>query len=136
MLAVWRDWGLDRVLAEAYARGIVLGGSSAGSICWFAEGVTDSIAGPLTRLPCLGFVGGSNCPHYDSEKDRRPAYQAMVKSGEIQDGYAADDGVGLHFTDGAFVQAVASRPKAMGWRVVRKADDVDETAIEPVRLSP
>jgi peptidase E len=136
MLAVWRDWGLDRVLAEAHARSIVLGGSSAGSICWFEEGVTDSIAGPLTRLPCLGFVPGSNCPHYDGEKDRRPAYQAMVKAGDIQGGYAADDGVGLHFTDGAFVQAVASRPKATGWRVIREGDDVVETAIEPVRLSP
>src|ERR671917_810995 len=61
MLAVWRDWGFDACLRMAWERGVVLGGGSAGSICWFDYGVTDSIAGPLTPLPCLGFLAGSNC---------------------------------------------------------------------------
>src|SRR5688572_3746433 len=67
LLAVWRDWQLDVYLHKAWQRGIVLGGASAGSICWFEQGITDSIAGPLTALNCLGFLKGSNCPHYDSE---------------------------------------------------------------------
>jgi len=74
MLAVWRDWGLDRYLRIAWEHGVVLGGGSAGSICWFDYGVTDSVAGPLTALPCLGFLPGSNCPHYDSERERRPKH--------------------------------------------------------------
>ncbi len=135
MLAIWRDWGLDAILRKAYDSGIVMGGSSAGSICWFEDGITDSIAGPLTRLPCLGFVKGSNCPHYDSEKDRRPAYQAMIRNGEVKDGHAADDGTGLHFIDGEFIQAVASRPKSMAWSVRRAGSDVAEEAIEPTRLA-
>jgi peptidase E len=135
MLAIWRDWGLDAILRKAYDRGIVMGGSSAGSICWFEDGITDSIAGPLTHLPCLGFVKGSNCPHYDSEKDRRPTYQAMIRAGAVKDGHAADDSTGLHFIDSEFIQAVASRPKSMAWSVYRAGAEVVEEAIEPTRLA-
>ena len=119
MLAVWRDWGLDVHLRKAWERGIVLGGASAGSICWFEHGVTDSIAGPLTALPCLGFLEGSNCPHYDSEKGRRPTFQKLVAKGGIPGGYAADDGAALHYVDGKLARVVASLPKARGYRVTR-----------------
>ena len=129
MLAVWREYGFDRILREAWERGIVLCGSSAGSICWFTEGVTDSIAGPLTRLDCLGFLPGSNCPHYDGEKDRRPAYQRMVRSGVIADGYAADDGVGLHFMNQRMHRAVSARRKSKAYRVERDGRSVRERAI-------
>lgn len=133
MLAIWRDWGLDGILRDAYERGVPMGGSSAGSICWFEQGITDSIAGPLTSLPCLGLVPGSNCPHYDSEKDRRPMFQAMVGAGQVPDGMAADDGVGLHYVDGVFHRAVANRPKSMAWAVRRVAGGIEEVAIEPQR---
>lgn len=134
MLAIWRDWGLDAMLVRAYERGIPLGGSSAGSICWFEHGITDSIAGPLTSLRCLGLVAGSNCPHYDSEPERRPTYRTMVASGEVPAGHAADDGVGLHYVDGAFLRAVANRPRAMAWSLTRDANgQALETAIEPLR---
>ena len=117
MLSVWRDWGVDLALRRAYDQGVVLGGWSAGSICWFEQGVTDSIAGPLTVLPCLGFLQGSNCPHYDSEKDRRPTYEKLISKGQIQPGLAADDGVGLHFVNEELIEAVGQAPKAKGWRV-------------------
>jgi len=117
MLSVWRDWGVDLALRRAYDQGVVLGGWSAGSICWFEQGVTDSIAGPLTVLPCLGFLQGSNCPHYDSEKDRRPTYEKLISKGQIQPGLAADDGVGLHFVNEELIEAVSQAPKAKGWRV-------------------
>ena len=119
MLAVWRDWGLDRYLRIAWEHGVVLGGGSAGSICWFEYGVTDSIAGPLTALPCLGFLPGSNCPHYDSERDRRPMFRKLVASGRMPDGVAADDGVALHYIDGKLAKVVSSRPRAKGYHVTR-----------------
>ncbi len=88
MLAVWRHWGFDAVLHEAWQRGTVLCGSSAGAICWFECGVTDSVAGPLRPVPALGFLGGSYCPHYDGEAERRPAYEGLIAAREIRDGYA------------------------------------------------
>lgn len=129
MLAVWRDWGLDLHLRSAWQRGIVLGGWSAGSICWFDEGITDSVAGPLTVLPCLGLLPGSNCPHYDSEPQRRPTYRRLVAQGRIGDGYAADDGVALHFIDGRLEHVVAGRRQARGWRLIRNGRRATERAL-------
>jgi len=134
MLAVWRDWGFDAVLREAYERGVLLCGSSAGAICWFDAGVTDSIAGDLTPLECLGILPGSCCPHYDGEKDRRPSYQRMIGEGRIADGFACDDGAGLHFIDGKLARVVSSRENARGYRVERTADGVREMPLDEVKL--
>jgi dipeptidase E len=117
MLAIWRVHGVDAVLREAWERGIVLAGISAGSICWFESGVTDSFGEELAPLPCLGFLSGSNCPHYDSEPQRRPTYQRLVDAGELPPGLAADDGVGLHFVGTELAEAVAGRPDALAFRV-------------------
>lgn len=129
MLAVWRDWGLDVYLRKAWQRGVVLGGASAGSICWFEQGVTDSIAGPLTALDCLGFLPGSNCPHYDSEVLRRPTYRKLVAIGKILPGYAADDGAALHYVDGKLAGAVASRPRAKAYRLDRNGKRAVESKL-------
>jgi peptidase E len=117
MLAVWREWGLDAHLRAAWEHGVVLGGVSAGAICWFEQGVTDSIAGPLTALDCLGWLPGSCCPHYDSEPLRRPAFRRLVARGAIAEGVAADDGAALHYVDGRLSRVVSSRPRARAWRV-------------------
>jgi peptidase E len=119
MLAVWREWGLDAHLRSAWESGIVLGGSSAGSICWFEQGLTDSIAGPLTALPCLGFLRGSNCPHYDSEAQRRPTFRKLIARGTMPDGYAADDGAALHFVGSSLSRVVSSVRGAKAFRVHR-----------------
>ena len=129
MLAVWRDWGLDTHLRSAWERGVVLGGWSAGSICWFEQGITDSIAGPLTALDCLGFLPGSNCPHYNSEKQRRPVFQNMIASGKVADGYAADDGVALHFFGGKLHRVVANHRGVRGWRLHRSGKRAVERAL-------
>lgn len=129
MLAVWREWGLDRVLRAAWENGVVLGGGSAGSICWFDHGVTDSIAGPLTPLKCLGFLPGSNCPHYDSEPLRRPTFRKLVATGRMPEGVAADDGVALHFIDQKLVRSVSNRPRARGFRVTRAGRKANERPI-------
>jgi dipeptidase E len=129
MLAVWREWSLDVYLRKAWKSGIVLGGTSAGSICWFGQGVTDSVAGPLTAMNCLGFLPGSNCPHYDSEPLRRPTYRKMVAGDHIAEGLAADDGAALHFVNGKLLCAVASRPRAKAYRLTRAGRRAVETVI-------
>lgn len=97
LLALWREWGLDDIMRKAWEKGIFLVGSSAGSLCWFEQGVTDSLPGALSVLNGLGFLPGSNCPHYNDESERRPSYQKFVSSGEIKSGIAQDQHVGLHF---------------------------------------
>jgi dipeptidase E len=111
-----------------------LAGLSAGSICWFEEGVTDSIPGGLTKLDCLGFLPGSNCPHYDGESDRRPSYQRLVQSGGIGNGMAADDGVGLHYKDDKIFRVVSSRPNAKAYKVDLINGKVIEEEIKPIFL--
>jgi len=131
LLAVWRLHGFDVAVRRAFERGAVLAGVSAGSICWFEEGVTDSFGEPeLSPVKALGILGGSNCPHYDGEPARRPAFQRLIAGG-MADGLAADDGVGLHFVGSALHRVVSSRAGAQAFRVERAGSEVRETAIEP-----
>lgn len=134
MLAVWREYGFDNVLADAYEKGIVLCGTSAGSICWFEEGVTDSFADVLTPLKCLGFLTGSNCPHYDSELARRPSYHQLVRDKLIGPGIAADDGVALHFTDGRLERVLSATASAEAYRIELDGSNVKETVLPCTRL--
>jgi len=119
MLALWREWGLDAILREAWERGIVLAGVSAGAICWFEQGITDSIPGPLTPLACLGYLPGSMCPHYDGETERRQTFHRMLETGAIAPGYAAEDGVGLHFVGTRLERVVTSRAGKAAYRLDR-----------------
>lgn len=134
MLAVWRDWGLDIHLRAAWTRGTVLGGVSAGAICWFDEGITDSIAGPLTAMHGLGFLRGSCCPHYDSEAQRRPTFRKLVARGAIAPGVAADDGVGLHYVDATLSRALSSRRGAGAYQVSRSGRTAVERRLKTARL--
>lgn len=134
MLAVWREWGVPAILREAWRRGTVLTGVSAGAICWFTTGVTDSWAGRLAALPCLGFLPGTCCPHYDSEKDRRPAVHRLVGSRETGATIALDDGAAAHFVGRSLLRIVGARPKALGYTIRRRADSVSETPLPAVRL--
>jgi peptidase E len=129
MLAVWRDWGLDDVLREAYARGVVLCGSSAGSICWFEDGITDSVDGELGPIRGIGLLSGSHCPHYDAEPGRRPAYRQFVAGRAVSPGVAADDGVALHYVDENLASVVSSRPSAAAYRVELDGDGAKETRL-------
>ncbi|WP_051833017.1 peptidase E [Streptomyces sp. NRRL S-646] len=117
MLAVWRTHGVDRLLREAYDRGTLLCGISAGANCWAEGSHTDSF-GPLTFLPDgLGLLTGSVCPHYDSEPGRRPSYRAAVADGSLPAGWALDDGVGALFLDGQLTETVTRVPGAQVYRV-------------------
>ena len=128
LLAVWRAHGLDRILAEAWAAGVVLCGVSAGMNCWFAASVTDSFhLAELAPLgDGLGLLAGSACPHFDGEEQRRPTYHRLVGSGELPDGWAADDGAALVFAGAQLHEVVASRSGAAAYRVQRTADGVAE----------
>lgn len=117
LLVLWKEWGLAAIMRKAWEQGIVLAGISAGSICWFEEGVTDSYGDKLEPLKCLGFLEGSNCPHYDGEADRRPVYQELVASGILKPGIAADDGVAVHYIGQELHRIVSSRPNARAYRV-------------------
>ncbi|MBL6010499.1 peptidase E [Bacillus halotolerans] len=134
LLVLWKEWGLDHILKKAWENGIILAGLSAGAICWFEEGVTDS-AGPLTGLKSLGFLQGSFCPHYDGEKDRRPTYHHMISEKALSSGYAADDGAALHFIDDQFFQAVSSRSDANAYQVVLHENEISEIALAITYLS-
>jgi peptidase E len=116
-LAIWRAHGFDDVLCEAWERGILLCGWSAGMICWFEAGVTDSFGPQLEGMrDGLGFVPGSACPHYDGEELRRPVYQELVAEG-FPPGYAADDGAALHFVGTELYEVVAAAEGASAYRV-------------------
>lgn len=117
LMTLWRDWELDIAIRHAYDNGTILAGLSAGSLCWFEEGVTDSYGSGLEPISCFGLLRGSHCPHYDGEEDRRPAYQKFIAEEKIASGFAADDGVGLHFIDEELNEVVSSRPDAHGYRV-------------------
>ncbi|MGH3151404.1 MAG: Type 1 glutamine amidotransferase-like domain-containing protein [Streptosporangiaceae bacterium] len=132
MLAVWRVHGLDVILRKAWQAGIVLAGSSAGGICWFEGGTTDSFGRELRAFTDgLGMLPGSYCPHYNSEPDRRPLYHRLVADGALPGGIACDDGVGAHYVDDTLAELIADRPAGAAYRVTASpGPDVTETPLE------
>lgn len=122
LLSVWEGWELAPLLQRAGEAGTVLSGISAGAICWFDSGLTDSRSDTLGPLACLGFVPGSCCPHYSGEALRRPTFERMVGRGEIAPGFAIDDGAALHLVDGVAKRVVSGRPGADVYRVERVGD--------------
>jgi dipeptidase E len=134
LLTLWRDWTLDRTMRAAWEQGTVMAGISAGSICWFEDGLTDSVPGTLTPLRCLGFLKGSNCPHYDGESQRRPFFQRFVSSGQISPGIACDDGVALHFINDNLHRIVSSRRSARAYRLTVEGNAANEQELLPEYL--
>lgn len=134
MLGVWMLHGLDAILKEAWQNGVVLCGISAGAICWFTSGVSDSFGPELCALDCLGIVEGSFCPHYDGEVDRRPAYHDLLAAEAIPDGWAADDGAAAHFVGDSLAHSVCSRADARVYSVALQGETVVETPLETTSL--
>ena len=131
LLGTWRAHGIDAILAEAWRAGVILCGLSAGSLCWYSQGVT-SFHGEVRRVRGLGLLPWSNCVHYGSKQGPRDAYHQLLRRGMCP-GYAAEDGTALHFRGSRLVGAVASRPDAKAWCVGDRGDQVIETAL-PTRF--
>jgi dipeptidase E len=117
LLAIWRLHGVDRALRDAYAQGTILTGWSAGCLCWFEGGVTDSFTPALGPLrDGLGILSGSACPHFDSEERRALVYDREIAAG-LPGGIALDDGVMARYDDEQLVEVVSGREGGRAFRV-------------------
>ena len=134
MLAVWREYGIDKLLNKAWKHGVILSGSSAGGICWFEGCCTDSFAVNYVALPALGFLKGSCCPHYDGEPGRPETYQGLITSGQLGDGYAIDEGVGMHFVGKELLEVVTAKEGTGAYRVSLKKNGKIVQKTLPSRL--
>ncbi len=126
MLAVWKEWGLEKILKEAFQGGTIMSGVSAGAICWFEKGITDSWQDELKIIDCLGFVSGNCCPHYDEEPQRRPSLKKFLSERALDDCNAIDGGCALHIKDGFENKAVSFALDKNAFFVNRENEDVIE----------
>ena len=127
-LAIWRLHGFDEILREAWREGVLLTGWSAGMICWFEHGVTDSFGPELATMDCLGLLPGSACPHYDGQELRRPVYTQLVAGG-FPAGVAADDDVGVYYVGTELQEVVTSREGATAYRVTPEGESALEARL-------
>lgn len=131
MLAIWKAQRIDIILKKAWEQGIILSGGSAGSLCWFEHGTTDSRPKEISKIDCLGFLQGSHCPHYDSEKTRRPLYHTYIRSKEFKPGYACDDRAAILFHDQEAHQVVALDEESNAYYVYL---DIDKDEVKEEKL--
>jgi len=136
MMAIWKAQGMDIALRKAYENGVVLGGGSAGSLCWFEQGTTDSRPGKLTTVEGLGLIRGSHSPHYDGEGERKPLYISKIKSGEYKSGYACDDKAGIYFENENVKQVVSLDQKSNAYFVSLAGGEVKESILQKTVLPP
>ncbi|MFI5727101.1 Type 1 glutamine amidotransferase-like domain-containing protein [Streptomyces cyaneofuscatus] len=135
LLAVWRVHGLDRVMRRAWEAGVVLSGVSAGSICWFQGGTTDSFGPALQPLTnALGFLPYGNGVHYDTDRGRRPMVHRLVAEGTLPVTHCTEDGVGLVYRGTELAEAVTEVPGKGAYAVMREGNSAVEERIEPRRL--
>jgi peptidase E len=132
LLAIWHAHGVDAILREAWERGVVLAGLSAGCMCWFEAGITTS-GGPPDPAGGLGILPGSACVHYHGESERRTRYVNAVGDG-LAPGFGIDDHAGLLFAGTQLEQAVSAKPGARAYRVQRTDDGVTETPLACAEL--
>lgn len=135
LLALWREHGLDRLLRDAWERGVVLAGLSAGAMCWFQGGVTTS-AGRPAPAPALGMLPGSLSVHADGQPDRAPVLRDAVRTGVLPGGWLVDDGAGLLFRDRELESVVAARPGATATRVDCVEGELHEMRLVPDMIAP
>ena len=131
LLAVWRVHDLDQIMTRVWRSGVVLAGVSAGSICWYVGGTTDSF-GPLRAVTNgLALLPFANGVHYDSEAERRPLVHRLVADGTLPETHCTDDGVGLVYRGSELVEAVTEQPGKGAYIVTRDGDRAVERRLEP-----
>ena len=134
MLAVWKDWGLSNLLKKAYNNGAIMCGVSAGAICWFEKGITDSWASELKIINCLGFVSGNCCPHYNEEPERKPSLEKFLNKGLLDNCYAIEGGCALHFKDGSPYKAIAFDKLKNAYFVKLEKNEIKEESIQRMEI--
>ena len=134
MLAVWRDWGLDLILKDAYDRGVVMSGVSAGAICWFEAGLTDSWASDLQMMKCMDFIPGNCAPHYDEEPERRPATKRFLENKSIDFMYGIEGGAALHFIDEIPNSTIQFKKNKNAYKVTLDGNKIKESPYKSMDL--
>ncbi len=134
MLAVWKDWGLDVLLRDAYEKGVVMSGVSAGAICWFEKGITDSWAYDLAIMECLGFVNGVCCPHYDEEPARRPFVKKVLIDNLVDHCLSVEGNCALHIKNGKPYRAINFGKNKNSYNATLVDGEVFEDAFERIDL--
>lgn len=135
MLAIWKAQGIDTALKKAYEKGVVMAGGSAGSLCWFNAGTTDSRPKELSIVKGMSFINKSHCPHYNSETSRRPLYHNNILSGKLTDGYACDDRSAIHFVNEEVHASVSLDEKNHSYYVHLKDDKIVEEQLNDSVIS-
>ncbi len=134
MLAVFKEWGLDKLLLKAYKDGKILAGVSAGAICWFEQGITDSWEDGLRVLDCMGILEGVCCPHYDGEVDRKPSVEKFLKSNEIDACFCIEDGAAIHYQNNRFKTVVAFYQNKNAYEVKLNRGLIRETPLKKINI--
>ena len=130
MLVVWHEWKIGAILKRAWQSGVLLTGMSAGAICWFKYGGSDSTySGKLSPLKGLGLIHGSCTSHYDGEINRRADFHQLIKNGELPSGIGIDDGAAVLFEGQQIVEVVASRATAKAYQVKLENGQIVEKSI-------
>ena len=124
MLAIWRDWGMDNILKNAYNKGVIMSGVSAGAICWFTSGITDSWDNQLKILPCMNFIKGTCCPHYDEEESRIPFVNQVLKENKVTNCISIEGGAAMHFMDGVAFRNVSFNTNKNSYDVSCKNNEI------------
>ena len=135
MLSVWKEWGLDTILKKAYLEGTIMSGVSAGAICWFEKGVTDSWADELNVMECLSFTKGNCCPHYDEESERKPSLSQFINEDLLRDCYAIDGGCALHVKNDEFYKAVSFMDGKNSFLVQKENGELIEKPLSRISIS-
>lgn len=135
MLAIWKAQGIDTELKKAYDNGVVMAGGSAGSLCWFNAGTTDSRPKELSIVEGMAFIDKSHCPHYNSETSRRPLYHNNILSGKLTDGYACDDRSAIHFINEQVHTSVSLDEQNNSYYVYMANGNIVEERLDRILIS-
>tara|TARA_Y100001978_G_C23586143_1_gene381442 strand:- start:16 stop:696 length:681 start_codon:yes stop_codon:yes gene_type:complete len=124
MLAVWKEWNLDIILKKAYEKGIIMSGVSAGAICWFEKGITDSYAEDLKVIDCLGFVKGNACPHFDEEEQREPFVYEVLKKNILSSCFCIEGNCAIHITNDKDIKSINFGTNKKSFELSKKKDNI------------
>ena len=134
MLAIWNDWGMSSLLKDAYNQGVIMSGVSAGAICWFTSGITDSWDNELRIIPCLDFISGTCCPHYDEEPSRIPFVKKSLLENKFNNCISIEGGSAMHFIDGKAIKNVSFKHNKNSYNVYLDNNEIVETPFKKIQL--